>query len=148
MSLLKIHTSRTVLVSGLVFLFALTAGFSTDVLASVMTTKAPLKSIHINLNDKAALRNGALYTLHMCTACHGIQGARFGSLPPVLGMTKDDFLKYINMSGRRYHDTITTNMPPSIMKDFTGDIPPDLTDIARRRSPAWLYTYLTMYWRQ
>ncbi len=146
MSLLKIHTSRTVFATGLVLIFSLIAGFSTNALASIKTTQAPLRSIHVNLNDKAALRNGALYTLHMCTACHSIQGTRFSSLPPILGMTKDNFLKFINTSGKRYHDTITTNMPPTIMKHFVNIIPPDLTDIARRRSPSWLYTYLTSFY--
>lgn len=124
----------------------LLAWFGNAAMASVTTTQPPLRHIKINLHDKAALQNGALYALHMCTACHGIQGARYSELPPVLGLGKSQFLKYIGTDGRHYHDTITTNMSPELMTKFVSMPPPDLTDIALRRSPAWLYTYLTSFY--
>lgn len=114
--------------------------------ASVASTKPPLKPITVNLRDKAALRNGALYTLHMCTACHSLQGARYSSLPHMLGMSKSEFEAIIGTNGHHYHDTITTSMPPAIIEAFAKIPPPDLTDIARRRSPAWLFTYLTSFY--
>lgn len=114
--------------------------------ASVKTTQAPLQHIQINMLDKVALQNGALYTLHTCTACHALQGERYSSLPSVLGLSKARFLKIIGTNGRHYHDTMATNMPPALMKKFTSIIPPDLTDIARRHSPSWLYTYLTSFY--
>lgn len=114
--------------------------------ASLKTTQAPLKQIKIDLNNKLALRNGALYTLHVCTACHSLQAERYSSLPKMLGMTKSEFLRDIGTNGKHYHDLITSNMPPSVINAFVGTTPPDLTVIARRRSPAWLYTYLTSFY--
>ena len=125
----------------------LVASFSAAVAcASVTTTQPPLKPITVNMQDKAALRNGALYTLHMCTACHALQGTRYSSLPAMLGMSKTRFEKIIGTNGRHYHDIITSSMPPSIIYAFVKMQPPDLTDIARRHSPAWLYTYLTSFY--
>ena len=115
-------------------------------LASVATTKPPLKPIAVNLRDKAALRNGALYTLHMCVACHSLQGTRYSSLPRILGMSRGRFDQVIGTNGRHYHDLITSNMPPAVIHAFVKVLPPDLTDIARRHSPAWLYTYLTSFY--
>lgn len=114
--------------------------------ASVASTKPPLKPVTVNLQDKAALRNGALYTLHMCSACHSLQGARYSSLPRMLGMSKSEFEAVIGTNGRHYHDIISTSMTPAIIKAFTKTPPPDLTDIARRHSPAWLFTYLTSFY--
>ena len=114
--------------------------------ASVQTTQPPLRPIPIDLHDQAALRTGALYTLHMCVACHGIQGARYSELPPLLGLDKAEFLKTIGSNGRHYHDTITSNMSAALMMKFVDMAPPDLTEIAHRRSPAWLYTYLTSFY--
>ena len=114
--------------------------------ASVATTQPPLKPITINLQNKAALRNGALYTLHMCTACHSLQGMRYSSLPAILGLSKNKFKTIIGTNDRHYHDIITSNMPPSVIYAFTKILPPDLTYIARRHSPAWLYTYLTSFY--
>lgn len=113
---------------------------------SVATTQPPLRPITVDLQNKAALRNGALYTLHMCVACHSLQGVRYSSLPKLLGMSKAQFEKDIGTNGSHYHDTITSSMPPAIINAFVKILPPDLTVIARRRSPAWLYTYLTSFY--
>ena len=114
--------------------------------ASVATTKPPLRTIAVNLQDKAALRNGALYTLHMCVACHSLQGVRYSSLPKMLDMTGANFKAQIGTNGQHYHDTILTTMPSPVIDAFVKIIPPDLTVIAKRRSPQWLYTYLTSFY--
>ena len=130
----------------LALLVGLLAGFGGLARASVATTKPPLRPITVNLQDKSALQNGALYTLHMCVACHSLQGVRYSSLPKMLGMNRVEFEKVIGTNGKHYHDTITSTMPPAIINAFVKILPPDLTDIARRRSPAWLYTYLTSFY--
>lgn len=137
---LRNHPVLLVLVAGLL------SAFSGAAWASLTTTKAPLKPITVNLQDKASLRNGALYTMHMCVACHSLQGVRYSSLPKVLGMSRAQFVKLIGTNGKHYHDTVTTSMPPAIIKAFVKILPPDLTDIARRHSPAWLYTYITSFY--
>ncbi len=114
--------------------------------ASLATTQPPLRPVTINLRDKAALRDGALYTLHMCAGCHSLQGARYSSLPALLGMSGSAFKEFIGTNGHHYHDIITTSMPPAVIEAFANILPPDLTDIARRHSPAWLFTYLTSFY--
>lgn len=114
--------------------------------ASVTTTKPPLKSFTVNMQNKAALRNGALYTLHMCSACHSLQGTRFSSLPRMLGMSRSEFVRIIGTNGHHYHGLIVSTMPPAVIHALVKVLPPDLTDIARRHSPAWLYTYLTSFY--
>lgn len=137
------HRSHPVL---LVLAASLLAFSSGTAWAAMTTTKPPLKHITVNLRDKTALRNGALYTLHMCSACHSMQGARYSSLPHMLGMSKSQFQKFIGMNGHHYHDIITSSMPPAVIHAFVKVLPPDLTDIARRRTPSWLYTYLTSFY--
>ena len=131
-------------------LLALTAGlvasFGGVARSSVATTQAPLRPITVNLQDKAALRNGALYTLHMCVACHSLQGVRNSSLRKILRMSRTRYEKVIGTNGSHYHDTITSTMPSGVIDAFVKILPPDLTVIARRRSPAWLYTYLTSFY--
>lgn len=120
--------------------------FSGNALASVQSTQPPLRPITISLRDHAALRTGALYTLHMCVACHSIQGTRYSELPPVLGLDKQTFIATIGTNGQHFHDTINSAMSQSLMLKFLGVAPPDLTEIAGRHSPAWLYTYLTSFY--
>ena len=114
--------------------------------SSVATTQPPLRPITVNLQDKAALRNGALYTLHMCVACHSLQGVRYSSLRKMLGMNRTQYEQVIGTNGSHYHDTIISTMPSGVIDAFVKILPPDLTVIARRRSPAWLYTYLTSFY--
>jgi ubiquinol-cytochrome c reductase cytochrome c1 subunit len=141
--LISIRGSRLLL---LVLATGLLGVFCPRASASLKTTQAPLKQIKIDLNNKPALRNGALYTLHVCTACHSLRAVRYSSLSQMLGMKKSEFMHDIGTNGRHFHDLITSNMPPAIIHAFVGTTPPDLTDIARRHSPAWLYTYLTSYY--
>lgn len=130
----------------MVMVTSLAAALCPSARASLKTTQAPLKSIKIDLNNTAALRNGALYTLHVCTACHSLRAVRYSSLPRMLGMTKVEFLKKIGTGGKHFHALVTSSMSPGIIHAFLGTDPPDLTDIARRHSPAWLYTYFTSFY--
>lgn len=114
--------------------------------ASTKTTVPPLQHMQVDTSNRAALRTGALYTLHRCSACHSIQGTRFSSIAKQLGISNGDMQRYINQSGRRVHDTVVSAMTPGIMKQFVNTEPPDLTVIAKRRSPDWLYTYLKSFY--
>lgn len=114
--------------------------------ASMRTTQPPLRHMTVNLNDRAALRTGALYVMHRCTACHSIQGERFSSLVRPLGLNDKDVQLYLNDTGRRIHQPIVSAMPAKLMKKFVAITPPDLTVIAKRRSVNWLYTYLTSFY--
>lgn len=137
------HGSRLLL---LVFATGLLGIVCPRASASLKTTQAPLRQIKVDLDNKPAMRNGALYALQLCTACHSLRAVRYSSLPKMLGMTKSEFMQDIGTNGKHYHDLITSNMSPAIIRAFVGTTPPDLTDIARRRSPAWLYTYLTSFY--
>lgn len=114
--------------------------------ASMRTTQPPLRHMTVNLGDRAALRTGALYVLHQCTACHSIQGDRFSTVAAQLGLSHKDVQIYINRTGRKVHDTIVSSMPPGIMHRFVDITPPDLTVIAKRRGVDWLYTYITSFY--
>lgn len=116
------------------------------VLAVHPNTKPPLKHMHVDLKDKAALRTGAMYFMHQCMACHSLQGARFSELAPALGLTKKQIQASINISRRGFLDTIVSPMPPAFAKSYLGVAPPDLTDETNLRSIDWLYTYFTSFY--
>jgi len=114
--------------------------------AAPKTTQPPLEHVTVNLSDRSALRDGALYFMHRCTACHSLKGARFSELAGPLGLSRKDIQRYINPSDRRFLQTILSSMPDGVAKKFLDRKPPDLTVIASRRSPDWLYTYLTSFY--
>lgn len=114
--------------------------------ASTKTSVAPLRHMRVDTSNRAALRTGALFTLHRCAACHSIQGTRFVSIGQELGLSPKEVQAFLNQTGRRVHDTVVSAMPAGIMKRFVNTTPPDLTVIAKSRSPDWLYTYLTSFY--
>lgn len=133
------RTTRTVL------LLAALLGAGTAI-AAPKTTQPPLEHVTIDLSDRAAVRDGALYFAHRCSACHGLQGARYSELATPLGLSRKQIQRYFNTTGRRYSQTIVSSMPDDVAKKFLDKKPPDLTVIAARRSPDWLYTYLTSFY--
>lgn len=109
-------------------------------------TVPPLKHININVNDKAALRMGAVYFMHECMGCHSLEGARFSELRKPLGLTKAEIQNSINITGRGLYDTITSTMPEDTAKKLLHVERPDLTVITKLYSADWLYTYLTSFY--
>ncbi|MEJ2686008.1 MAG: cytochrome c1 [Gammaproteobacteria bacterium] len=114
--------------------------------AGTQTTQPPLKHINVNLNDRAALRNGAMFFMQRCMACHSVQGSRFIELTKPLGLSPKQVEKYLNPTNRRVRQTMVSAMPKDIAKKFLSKAAPDLTVIAKRRTPDWLYTYLTSFY--
>lgn len=114
--------------------------------AQLKTTQPPLKHVRINMNDKAAVRTGAMYFTHQCLACHSMQGMRFVELAAPTGLTEKEVEKYLKISNHRVLETIVSPMPAALAKSYFGVVPPDLTDEIYLRGPDWLYTYLTSFY--
>jgi ubiquinol-cytochrome c reductase cytochrome c1 subunit len=114
--------------------------------AQTEDTQPPLKHIHVNLNDKEALRMGAVYFMHECMGCHSISGARFSELARPLGLSDAQIQKTINISGRGIYDEITSTMPAATAKKLLHVERPDLTVIANLYDADWLYTYLKSFY--
>lgn len=131
--------------AGLVLLLAAVLAAPLAV-AGTQTTAPPLKHIKINLADRSALRNGAMFFLQRCMACHSLQGARFGELARPLDLTTKQVQKYLNPTSRRVTQTMVSAMPSDVAKNFLSKAAPDLTVVAKSRSPDWLYTYLTSFY--
>lgn len=115
-------------------------------LAGTQTTQPPLKHMTVDLSDTAALRTGALYFMHRCSACHSMQGMRLNELQRPLGLDGKQIQQYLNTSDRRILETMVSSMPQSVAKKFLNTSPPDLTVMAKARSVDWLYTYLTSFY--
>lgn len=114
--------------------------------AQITNTVPPLKHITVNLNDQTALRNGALYYMHQCAACHSLQGLRYQSLAKPLGLTDAQVNEFLKISTRRPLETIVSPMPNKLATGYFGTEPPDLTDEIHLRSADWIYTYLTSFY--
>lgn len=106
----------------------------------------PLDDVDIDLTDKAALQRGAQTFMNYCLGCHQMQYQRYQRTFNDIGIPEELGTKYLQFTGEKVSDYITTPMPAEDSAGWFGAPPPDLTLVARVRGPEWLYTYLRTFY--
>lgn len=106
----------------------------------------PLDPVKIDLKDQASLQNGAKIFMNYCLGCHQMQYQRYQRTFNDLGIPEDLGEQYLRFTGEKVSDYITTPMPAEDSAGWFGAPPPDLTLVARVRSPEWIYTYLRTFY--
>lgn len=106
----------------------------------------PLDDVDIDLTDKASLQNGAKIFMNYCLGCHQMQYQRYQRTFNDLEIPEDLGQQYLQFTGEKVSDYITSPMPADEAAVWFGAPPPDLTLVARVRGPEWLYTYLRTFY--
>jgi ubiquinol-cytochrome c reductase cytochrome c1 subunit len=115
-------------------------------LAFAAGSNHPLDDVDIDLTDKASLQNGAKIFMNYCLGCHQMQYQRYQRTFTDLDIPEDLGVQYLQFTGEKVSDYITTPMPAEDAAGWFGAPPPDLTLVARVRGPEWLYTYLRTFY--
>jgi ubiquinol-cytochrome c reductase cytochrome c1 subunit len=106
----------------------------------------PLDDVNIDLTDQASLQNGAKIFMNYCLGCHQMQYQRYQRTFQDLGIPDDLGAQYLQFTGEKVSDYITSPMPADDSARWFGAPPPDLTLVARVRGPEWIYTYLRTFY--
>ncbi len=104
-----------------------------------------LDSVHINLSDRASLQKGAATFASYCLSCHGIKYMRYNRMAEDLGISDDVLRSNFLQPSQKPGDVMDVNMSEEDAKRWFGTAPPDLSLIARSRSPDWVYTFLRSF---
>ncbi len=96
--------------------------------------------------DKASLQAGAKLFVNYCMGCHSGKYSRWERVADDLGVPNDMMLENLVFSGQKIGELMAISMPEKSAKVWLGAPPPDLTLVARARSPAWVYTYLRNFY--
>jgi ubiquinol-cytochrome c reductase cytochrome c1 subunit len=105
-----------------------------------------------NLNDLAALQNGAKLFVNYCLSCHSAAFMRYNRLRD-LGLTEQQIKDNLLFTTDKVGETMKAAIDPKEAKGWFGVNPPDLTLVARSRSghggsgADYLYTYLRTFYR-
>lgn len=110
--------------------------------AVVLAQGAPLERVDIDLADKSALQDGARTFVNYCMGCHSTQFQRYERVADDLGISHEQMLKELVLTGAKIGDPMTSSLRASDGKLWFGVAPPDLTPVARVRGNDWLYGYL------
>lgn len=127
--------NKLILMLGLLLPLALQAS------EGVHLDKAP-----INPDNQASLQRGAKVFVNYCLNCHGAAAMRYNRLKDI-GLTDEQIKNNLLFAGEKVGETMTVGMRAADAKAWFGVPPPDLSVIARSRTPDWLYTYLRGFYR-
>ncbi|MDG1474748.1 MAG: cytochrome b N-terminal domain-containing protein, partial [Porticoccaceae bacterium] len=98
------------------------------------------------LNNEASLQNGAKLAVNYCMGCHSFKYSRWERVADDIGIPHDLMMDNLVFSGQKIGELMKISMPSDKSKEWFGAEPPDLTLVARSRSPEWLYTYLRTFY--
>lgn len=99
-----------------------------------------------DLHDKESLQRGAKWFANYCMGCHSAKFSRYQRVADDLGVPHDVMMDNIVFGDQKIGELMDISMQPSQSKGWFGASPPDLTLVARSRSPEWLYTYLRSFY--
>lgn len=101
---------------------------------------------NIDLSDKASLKRGAKVFIEYCLHCHSANYMRYNRMAQDVGMSEEE-VKSMMYTTDKLGETMSVTIKAEEAKQWFGTAPPDLTVIARSRTPAWIYTYLRSFYR-
>jgi ubiquinol-cytochrome c reductase cytochrome b subunit len=137
-------TGRFITIPQLLLSLLLIAGLTFLPLKAVgAESTVALEPFDVNLKDRASLQSGAATFINYCMGCHGAKYSRYNRVASDLGIPEELMEEFLIFdTDASIGDLMTTAMPAELAKNWYGVAPPDLTLVARVRSPEWLYGYL------
>jgi ubiquinol-cytochrome c reductase cytochrome b subunit len=99
-----------------------------------------------DLGNNASLQKGAQIAVNYCMGCHSFQYSRWERVADDIAIPHGLMMENMVFTGQKIGDLMTIGMTEEKAKAWFGAVPPDLTLVARARSPEWLYTYLRNFY--
>ncbi|WP_461480552.1 ubiquinol-cytochrome c reductase [Porticoccus sp.] len=99
-----------------------------------------------DLADKESLQHGAKLFVNYCMGCHSAKYSRWERVANDLKMPAGLVMDNLVFADQKIGSLMGISMPEANAKQWFGAAPPDLTLVARARSPEWVYTYLRNFY--
>lgn len=121
----------------LAVLFALVPALSTVAGAAKLDAMTP------DLYNYESLHNGARLFVNYCMGCHSAEHQRFGRTAEDLGIPQDVIEQNLILNPQiAYNDQMRISMAKADSEVWFGTSPPDLSLMARLKSPEYIYSFL------
>jgi ubiquinol-cytochrome c reductase cytochrome c1 subunit len=105
-----------------------------------------LDPVDVDIKDKASIQRGMKTFVNYCLGCHQQKYQRYQRTAEDNGISLAILQENIMFTGEKVGDHITNTMPDKDAAKWFGSTPPDLTLVARVRTPEWIYTYLRSFY--
>ena len=113
---------------------------------SVAYAQYPIAEFKGSITNKASLQRGAKYFINYCLSCHSTAYSRYNRVAKDLNLTDDMVREHLIFTKQKLRDLMNVSMTDEEAIAWFGVVIPDLTLIARSRTPAWVYTYLKTFY--
>ena len=94
----------------------------------------------------ASLQRGANNFMAYCSGCHSLKYARYSRVAEDLKINDELRDQLLVKPGAKFTDYIRSSMPEKDATEWFGKVPPDLSLVARSRSPDWIFNFLTTFY--
>jgi ubiquinol-cytochrome c reductase cytochrome c1 subunit len=115
-------------------------------LASLAEEGAAYPAAGNDIRNRTSLRRGARNFMNYCSGCHSAQYVRYSRIGSDLGIPEPELKANLMFTAERPFETIKSALAPGDGRKWFGNAPPDLSLIARARSPDYLYAYLRSFY--
>jgi ubiquinol-cytochrome c reductase cytochrome c1 subunit len=99
-----------------------------------------------NVADVGSLQRGARNFMNYCIGCHSLKYLRYQRMGDDLEIPTEELNTNLVAPGSTNLDYIVTSMPATDAANWFGKTPPDLSLIARSRSPDYIYRFLKTFY--
>ena len=139
-------TKRQSLMKRTLSSIALAAGLLLGSSSAMASEEGSLPSAGTNVHDQAALQRGAKLFFNYCVGCHSLKFVRYSRIAEDLGLSEQDVMGNLNMTGAKFGDPVVSHMPEESATTFFGKAPPDLSLEVRAKGADWVYGYLNSFY--
>ncbi len=118
---------------------------------SLLTTNAAgaeqeLERANNDVADVASLQRGARNFVNYCMGCHSAKYVRYNRLASDLELSQDQLVTNLMFAAEKPDETMRIAMPEADALRWFGQVPPDLTLIARSKGTDYLYGFLRSFY--
>ena len=105
-----------------------------------------LESANNDVADVASLQRGARNFVNYCMGCHSAKYVRYNRLASDLELSQDQLVNNLMFAAEKPDETMSIAMPEADALRWFGQVPPDLTLIARSKGTDYLYSFLRSFY--
>jgi cytochrome c1 len=116
------------------------------VMAMAAESSYPMEPMEPNLQDLPSLQNGLRLYANYCIGCHSLKFQRYERTADDLEIPHDIALETLIFADQKIGEQMVSAMDQDAAQNWFGAPPPDLTMVARVRSPEWIYNYLKTFY--
>jgi len=117
----------------------------------VSTGFAAGSSVHLepagnDVDNVLSLQRGARNFMNYCSGCHSARYVRYNSIARDLLLTEDQVANNLMFNADKPFETIVASMPEASARRWFGQLPPDMSLIARAKGTDYIYNFLKSFY--